>query len=181
MRSRRILKSRARTCACAGLIAVAASGCSTGGSSLATGSLASYTASNIFATAGYSDKAVSDTQHQVVATGTDTTPPERVEKIAMARAAEVGISKKFAFFKVAGLTRNVRCTKKKPGYKSTDIAADARPVVTLDAIYSATPADADYRGTKETFDRLQGELASDTYTPEALQAASADAYARCPK
>lgn len=149
-------------------------------SGLTPGSLAPYQAANLFMPVGYEDTVISETQHRVKATGTDATPPERVEKIAVARAAEIGLGKRLAFFKVSGLTRGVRCKDKKSGYKTTDNAATARPTVELDAHYAAAPADADYRSTEETFARLKAELASETYSAEAMRAAAADVHSRCP-
>ncbi len=51
-------------------------------------------ASNILSPAGYCQTKIDDTHYKVTATGTEATPKERVEKIARARAAQIGVDQK---------------------------------------------------------------------------------------
>jgi hypothetical protein len=153
--------------------------CGTGGSGLSTGALADYKASNYFSPAGYGEKLLSENLYRIIATGTNTTPFERVEKIAMARAAEIGAIHKLPYFKVQSTTREVQCMKKAAGYKAPDTAANVRPTVVLEATYELQTADSGYLASEQTFERLKNELASETPSAEAMQAAAADYKARC--
>jgi hypothetical protein len=161
-------------------LAVTLGACGTSGSVLGTGSLADYKASNYLSPAGYEEKPLSDTHYRIVATGTPTTPFERVEKIAMARAAEIGSARKLPYFKVVSSTRDVRCLKKVAGYKAPDMASNTRPTVVLEATYAPQAADTTFLASDQTFERLKNELASETPSAEAQQAAAADYKARCP-
>lgn len=176
-----LLSSPERFVRCAVLVLVPAllGACGAGLSNSGLGTIAEYKASNIIAPVGYEDTILSDTQTAVAATGTDITPFERLEKIATARAAELGVTKKQAFFKVTGLTRDVKCTKKKSRTKVPDVEASVWPTVRLEAVYSPSQMDGSYLSTRETFERLKAELAAETVPADAMQAAAADARARC--
>ncbi len=71
--------------------------------------VASLSASNMMAPSGYSETKVSDTQYLVQATGTEATPKARIEKIARARAAQIGVEQKMKFYKVASVQFGVAC------------------------------------------------------------------------
>ena len=60
----------------------------------------------MFSPVGYSQTRI-DTHFQVQASGTDATPTARVEKVARARAAEIGVEQKLKFFKVASVERGI--------------------------------------------------------------------------
>src|SRR5512134_3861026 len=92
-------------------------GCA-GGLSM-TGATTSYSASNAMMPVGYSELPIDPTHYEVKAAGTEQTPKERVEKIALARAAEIGVEQKLKFFKVAGVTHGASCSKKKQGGNKT--------------------------------------------------------------
>ena len=101
--------------------AAALGGCS--GMPLLTQPIASYGEANAFAPAGYSQTKVDGTHYQVRATGTEATPRQRVEKIARARAAQIGVEEKLRYFKVASVQHAVRCSKRQGAYKSTELPA----------------------------------------------------------
>lgn len=165
---------RAFCVALSGLLAACA-----GGPSVTGGGVAEYAPANAIFPVGFSETLVGENHYQVSASGNTTTPLERVEKIAMARAAELGTGLKAGYFKIAGTTRDVVCSKKKPGYKVPDTPASARPKVTLDVIYAATALDPEFRNAAETFARLSEELKSESYPPEVMQAAAAGVKANC--
>ena len=89
--------------------------------------VASLSASNMMSPSGYSETKVSDTQYQVHATGTEATPKARIEKIARARAAQIGVEQKMKFYKVSSVQFGVACTKKHEFYKGgADAAGSGR-------------------------------------------------------
>jgi hypothetical protein len=66
---------------------------------LAAGSVTGYTAANALFTNGYSDRELGQDHYAVRASGSAVTPAERLEKIALARAAQIGVETGRAFFK----------------------------------------------------------------------------------
>ncbi len=141
--------------------------------------VASYGASNIMSPAGYSQTMVDETHFKVTATGTEATPPERVEKIARARAAQIGVDQKFNYFKVAGVEHGVECSKRQDGYKSEPTPATSRPKVVLDVVYAKAASDPTFTDSKQAFDSLSAELASEVVAPEAKAAAIQEARKGC--
>lgn len=157
------------------LASLAAAGCS----GVGLGGLAPYGPANVVMPAGYSHAIVGERHYQVRATGTSSTPRERIEKIALARAAELGVEQKFAFFKVAGVQHEVACKEKKLNTKIGDMPAAARPTVLVDVFYSKTPDDPEYRSTADSFTQLRAELDAESLTPEAAAANAAQSRAAC--
>lgn len=141
--------------------------------------IASYAASNVFSPAGYAQTKVDDLHYKVTATGTEATPKERVEKIARARAAQIGVDEKLSYFKVAGVQHGVECTRRQAGYKSEDVPAASRPTVVLDVIYAKEPADPTFASTEEAYQSLSAELATEVVAPEAKAAAIQATRAGC--
>ncbi len=120
---------------------------------------------------GYSQTKLDDTHYQVKATGTEGTPTARLEKIARARAAEIGIEDKLQYFKVTGVQPSFLCTKKQAGYKSEPLPASGHPVVVLDVTYAHEALDAGFVNSAETFKALSGQIASEAVAPDASAAA----------
>ena len=144
-----------------------------------TGATTSYSASNAMMPIGYSETPIDATHYQVKASGSEQTPKERVERIALARAAEIGVEQKLKFFKVASVTHGISCSKKKQGgTKTGDVPATYHPTVVLDVYYSKQPA-PDFRPSAETFAAVKAEIEPDTTTPEAKSAAAAQVRAEC--
>lgn len=166
---------RAAYAACTALLAA---GCAGGGLSL-SGSTTSYSASNAMMPVGYSEKEIEAAHYEVRAAGSEQTPRERIEKIALARAAEIGVEQRLKFFKVASVSHGVACSKaKKGGTKTSDTPATYHPTVVLDVYYAKQPA-PDFRPAAETFAQVKAEIEPDTTTPEAKAAATAQIRAEC--
>jgi hypothetical protein len=167
----------ARRASLAATAALLLPGCA-GGLSMA-GSTTAYEASNAFMPVGYSEVQIDATRYEVKASGTDSTPKERVEKIALARAAEIGVQQKFGYFKVANATHGVSCGKKQSGgQKVGEFAATFHPTVVLDVYYAKTP-DPDFRPSAETFAQVKSELDADVTPPEVKASAAAQVRAAC--
>jgi hypothetical protein len=157
--------------ACAPLLAACA------GANLAP--VASLSASNAFMPSGYSETKVSDTQYHVKATGTEVTPKTRIEKIARARAAQIGVEQKLKYYKVASVQYGVVCEKKHEFYKGGATAAGSRQTVVLDVVYAKEPLDPTFLSTAESYQALNGELSSEEVPADAKAAAEQEARAGC--
>ncbi len=143
--------------------------------------IASFGASNIFSPAGYDQTKIDDTHFKVTGTGTEATPKERVEKIARARAAQIGVEQKFKYFKVASVQHGVSCSKAKPGYKSEATPGASHPTVVLDVVYAQEPSDPGFLSSAETFDALSTDLAAEAVGAEAKAVAIQETRASCGK
>lgn len=141
--------------------------------------VASYGSSNIFSPAGYNQAKVDDTHFKVQATGTEATPKPRVEKIAMARAAEIGVQEKLKYFKVTNVQHGYACGKAQPGYKSEGTQPSSRPTVVLDVVFAQEPADAAFLSSAESYKAWSDELAAEDVPPEARAAAAQETRAAC--
>jgi hypothetical protein len=174
-RSRFSSFSLAMAC-CAVASAIAACGGGSGG--LATGSIAPYSPANGFYPFGYQTIAVSETDYRVVSSGSATASKSRLEKIALTRAAELGVEKKKRFLKVGAVTHGVACSKKVAAtHKGLASPGSARATVTLDVTYADTAVDASYRDVKASFDEYKAAMDADTADADAAQAQ--DLAAQC--
>ncbi|MEQ1695427.1 MAG: hypothetical protein ABL901_06255 [Hyphomicrobiaceae bacterium] len=156
----------------------------TGGNAgvLSLASVTSYGAANAIFTTGYSDNELAPDHFEVRVKGTLVTPAVRLEKIALARAAEIGVEQKFAFFKAGPFTHAVLCNEAKDAtHKGGKVAADRGPVVAIDVLYAKHAADASYLPTAETFERLRSDLAGEVVAPDAKSASAVAARAKCGK
>jgi hypothetical protein len=173
---------------CAGLLsATAVSGCGStidgvGAPSFAVFSaVSSYKSANAFDTTGHSERELGADHYLVRATGSAATPPDRVEKIAIARAAELGAELKFKAFRASPGLHTVSCTPAKPKtHKTEAVAAASRPVVEIDVVYIKEPTDPTFAETAAA-QRLIDALATDLPTSDAQAAAVAAAKAGCAK
>jgi hypothetical protein len=141
--------------------------------------VATYGASSIMSPTGYSQTKFDDLHFKVEATGTEATPKERVEKIARARAAQIGVDEKLQYFKVASVQHGVSCSKRQEGYKSGDVPASSRPTVVLDVVYAKEPSDPTFAGSAEAYQTLSAELANEVVAPEAKAMAIQETRAGC--
>jgi hypothetical protein len=162
-----------------GLLSLAAAlgGCS-GASSLGA-PVASYGASNVFSPAGYGQTMIDDMHFKVTATGTEATPKQRVEKIARARAAQIGVDQKLEYFKVTSVQHGFTCEKRQEGYKSSATPAASNPTVVLDVVYAKDAADPTFLSSADTYQTLSGELAGEVVAPDAKAAAVQETRAGC--
>jgi hypothetical protein len=141
--------------------------------------IASFGASNVLSPSGYSESKVSDTQYQVKATGTESTPKARIEKIARARAAQIGVEQKLKYYKVTNVQFGTHCEKKHEFYKGGATAAGSRQTVMLDVVYAKEPPDPTYVSAKESYEALNGELNAEVIAPDAKVTAEQEARAGC--
>ena len=142
------------------------------------GMVAGYEPANAVLPVGYSDAQIDDTHYKVRAHGTERTPPDRLEKIALVRAAEIGVANRLPYFKVTASTPSIDCGKKRDSYKAGSTAASLHPMLTLEVSYSKTPL-PDHRSSEDTFAQMKAELDADSPAPEARAAATQDTRARC--
>lgn len=159
------------------LFAMTFAGCSSGG--LPGVYVANYQAANAIMPIGHSYTLVGERHYKVSAAGTAQTPRERVEKIATARAAEIGVEQKLPYFKIANASHGVSCREKKKNAKVGDLPAAAYPTVTLDVLYSKTADDASFQRAADAFTQLKGELDAEVVTPETAAATASATNAQC--
>ena len=143
--------------------------------------VADYTAASVFSPAGYSQTKIDDTHFQVEASGTEATPKDRVEKIARARAAEIGVDEKMKFFKVTSVQHSTTCGKRKEGYKTTTTPPSAHPSVVLDVVYAKDTADPTFQNSADTLATLKTDLAAEAVAPEARAVAIQETRESCTK
>ena len=143
--------------------------------------VASLSASNALAPSGYSETKVSDSQYQVRATGTEATPKARIEKIARARAAQIGMEQKLKYYKVSSVEFGIVCSKKHEFYKGGTTSAGSRQTALINVVYAKEPTDPSFVSAKESFETLNNELNSEVIPAEAKAAAEQEAQAGCPQ
>ncbi len=141
--------------------------------------VASFGASNVLSPSGYTQTKVSDTQYQVKATGTEATPKARIEKIARARAAQIGIEEKLKYYKVTSVQFGVVCDKKHEFYKGGATANGSRQTVLVDVVYAKEPLDPTYVSAKESFEALNGELDNEVIPPDQKAVAEQESRSAC--
>lgn len=141
--------------------------------------VASFGASNVLSPSGYSETKVSDTEYQVKAVGTEATPKARIEKIARARAAQIGVEQRLKYYKVANVQYGVVCSKKHEFYKGGATTAGSRQTVLVDVVYAKEPLDPTYVSTSESFDALNGELGNEEIPATEKAVAEQEARTAC--
>ena len=102
-----------------------------------------------------------------------------VEKIARARAAQIGVEESLEYFKVVSVQHGVSCEKRQAAYKSEATPASSRPTVVLDVVYAKEPRDPAFAGSAETFEALSSELANEVVPPEAKAVAVQETRTSC--
>ena len=169
---------------CAGACAVATSLAACGsdlGGALQAGSITKYEPSSAFAPTGHHVATLPDGRYRITATGSSITPKARVEKIAMARAAEFGVEGKHKFFQASAPQVSIRCGDRTYVQKGETRQMPARgyPVVEIDVAYANTPTDATFRSTKVTSSELQADLQSEVVAQDASMAIASEVKAQC--
>lgn len=163
-------------------IAMSIAGCGSDfGGGLQPNAVTSYEAANAFSPTGHHVADLGGGRFRVTATGSAATPKARVEKIAMARAAEFGIEQKSKFFQAGPAQISIRCGKREYIEKGNKKYLPARgyTVAEVDVVYADAPADPNYRPVKETSSALLAELQAEAVAEEAKQAATAEVAAQC--
>ena len=149
---------------------------------LSLGSPTGYAAANALFTLGFSEKELAPNQFTVRAKGTAVTPPARLEKIALARAAEIGVEQNMKFFKAAPAVHTIECKDAKAlPHKSGKTESTRSPVATLEAVYAKDQADPVFLPSADTFARLSREISEDAVSAEAMAQASSAVTAACGK
>jgi hypothetical protein len=163
----------------AGAAAALLAGCSANLADLSTSSIASYQPASLFSPNGYSVSANADGSLHVTAAGPPGTPASRLEKIALARAAEYGDEQHLKAFKATAPQTGIKCGKTtiiNKGERTNIRPLDYR-VVAIDVTYEPNGQDAGARQTRETANTLKAELQSETVPPE-VQATAAQEVAQ---
>lgn len=141
--------------------------------------VASYAPATIFSPEGYGQTKIDDTHYRVEATGTESTPKARVEMMARARAAQIGVETKQRYFKVTSVQHGVACKKRRDSYKGEATAPSSRPTAVAEVVYADTQADPEFTDAETAFVQLKADLADQTIAPEALAAAAQETRASC--
>lgn len=121
----------------------------------------SYSSSNAFKPTGYNDTRLDDTHFQVRASGDSRTPLSRLEKMALVRAAEIGVEEKLDWFKIEGAETGVDCGKKVEGYKGPGAKQSAIRTHRIRVAYAKTQIDPTYQKADTTFASAKAELDAD--------------------
>jgi hypothetical protein len=150
-------------------------------SDLSTSSVASYKPANLFSPNGYSVSQNADGSLHVMAAGPPGTPTDRLEKIALARAAEYGDEQHAKTFKATAPQTSITCGKTHTQIKQERVEIhplDYR-IVAVDVTYGADPSESGAKPTKQTAQALKAELASETVPPDAQAAAAQEVAQHC--
>ena len=150
---------------------------------LATSSttVAGYQPANLFSPAGYSISGNADGSLRVTAAGLPATPAARLEKIAMARAAEYGKERHLKTFTVTPAQISFKCGKTQfyvKGQRNTVEPLDYR-VVVIDVSYGTDAMSPAVYNTRETAETLKAQLASEIVPPDVQASAVNEAAQQC--
>lgn len=150
-------------------------------STMQLNSVSGYQTASAFSPIGHSMSAIDDNRYRVTVVGSDSTPNERLEKIAHARAAEWGVEEKKKFFQAAPATFTVRCGKGsyvRKGETVTATKVDHR-VVEVDVIYASSAVDPSYKPSKDASATLQAQLQTDVVPPDVQASLAQEVKAQC--
>ena len=113
------------------------------------------------------------------ATGTEATPKARIEKIARARAAQIGVEQKLKYYKVTSVAFGIVCSKKHEFYKGGATTAGSRQTVLSMSSTPRSRSTPRMSATAASYEALNGELNNEVIPPEAKAAAEQEARAGC--
>jgi hypothetical protein len=146
-----------------------------------TASIATYQPASFFSPNGYAVSANADGSLRVTASGPPGTPASRLEKIALARAAEYGEEQHAKTFRASAAQTSVTCGKTKISTKTEQI--NVRPLdyrtVAIDVTYGSDPSDPAARPIHGTAEALKAEIASETVPPDVQAAATQEVAEHC--
>ncbi|MET0432492.1 MAG: hypothetical protein ABWZ86_08465 [Hyphomicrobium sp.] len=160
---------------------MAVAGCGASLGDMTTASVTNYQQANLFAPAGYSISENADGSIHVTATGSPGTPVDRLNKIAMAAAADYGNEQHKKTFTVTPPQVTFKCGKTKAVDKGKEFAIkpfDLR-VVSIDVTYGRDGIAPAARATRETADQLKSELATETVPPDVQAASTQEVAQQC--
>lgn len=134
-----------------------------------------YVAASMLSPMGHSVSGLADGRVRVTATGSATTPVDRLQKIALARAAEYGSVENKKFFQATAPVTSYRCQKGERLERGHTVKQPTRAytVVTVDVTYAPNAVDTSYQPTKATAAAIQQEILAQSVPPD-VQAANAD-------
>ena len=167
------------------IAALAASGLASCGANLAnvasSSDITGYEAASYFSPVGYSVSQTPDGHFRITTVATVITPKDRVEKIALARAAEYGHESQKKFYQAQPARMSIRCGKAEKIEKGQKIAVTPHDyaVAEVDVIYADSAVDPSYRATKDTADALKTELQSQVVASDAQSGFGSEASAQC--
>ncbi len=156
-------------------------GCGATLGDLTTASVTNYQAANLFAPAGYSISANSDGSTHVTAAGSPGTPSTRLEKIALAAAADYGAAQHQKTFTATPAQTTFKCGKTKMSDKGNQVAIkpiDLR-IVSIDVTYGRDGIAPAARNSRETADALKAEIAGEAVPPDVQAAATQEVSQQC--
>lgn len=136
-----------------------------------------YEASNVFAPTGHSVSQLADGRVRVTATGSAATSKARVEKIALARAAEYGAESGHKYFRTEPPQHSIKCGKRQRVERGETIKLPARgySIVDLDVTYANDLTDQTFKPTKDTAEALKAEIAAEPAVADDAAKATVDA------
>lgn len=141
-----------------------------------------YSESNAIVPLGYDVSTIGENMLRVTATGSATTPNERLVKIALAKAAEYGAERHHKSFRAAEPSFSVRCGKTSVSERGTKRAltpTDYR-VATIDVSFSkSSSADPADRPVKPTAAALLAEIEAEQIPQETQAALAAQLAQAC--
>lgn len=148
-------------------------GCASGMTSMAPGPLG-YQHSNAMMMTGFSETAIADDHYRIEVTGYANTSRERLEKIAAARAAEIGRDNRLGYFKINGVEQSSRCQKFVSSSQKSSAGGGIErhvpmAVLVADVTFAKHPPDTSYIEAKTAFDQYRAELDADTVPPPPLE------------
>ncbi len=158
----------ARTAAASALLALTACSSSEGGGSGigAIGSIGGasvpYQHSNAIMTSGYSETVIAPDRYRIEVKGPGGASRERFEKIATARAAEIGRDQRLGHFRIEGMQvasscQNFRAMGKAGASTNTPEKTLTYAVLTAEVSYAKNTTDPTYRNSKD-FDALRAAV-----------------------
>lgn len=131
---------------------------------------------------GYSERKIGEDRYVVSAEGHASSPPERLEKIALARAGEIGVKEGKPFFSVAKGDRIVDCRAIMPDRRGPARSAKGYSrVVEIEVRYltqRSAPSDME---SAETFKQMTAALAGSEPTVDERLNASGRSSTECQK
>jgi hypothetical protein len=144
-------------------------------------SVTGYQVSSLFDPAGHSIAVLPDGRYRVTSTGSAGTPKDRLEKIAIARAAEYGAEMHKKWFQISQPVHTIRCAKGDYSDKGVRVAKPkvGYAVADIDVTYADAASDATFKPVRGTAETLKGELQSEVVPPDVQSQAATEVYAQC--
>lgn len=164
----------------AAAFAMSTAGCGTTLSPSVFDPVTGYQAANAFAPLGHHVESLPGGGVRVTATGTAATPAARLEKIALARAAEYGAEQGQGSFTATPANVSIICGKS--SYSERGKTVNIKPtdlrVVSVDVTYGKAGV-PDARETRGTADMIKAELAGEVVPPEMQSTLMAEVSSQC--